>query len=108
MRAIVLFIASSLDGFIAKTDGSVDWLFTDNDYGYNEFFASVDTVIMGRKTYAQILEFGAYPYEGTQGFVLTRTSTAERDENVTFIGENIPGLIDTLRQSPGKNIWLVG
>ena len=108
MREIVLFIASSLDGFIAKSDGSVDWLFTDKDYGYNEFFASVDTVIMGRKTYTQILQFGAYPYEGTQGFVLTRTSTAERNENVTFIREDIPALIDTLRQSSGKNIWLVG
>jgi len=108
MREIVLFIASSLDGFIAKYDSSVDWLFTDEDYGYNEFFASVDTVIMGRKTYAQILEFSAYPYAGTQGFVLTRTSTAKRDENVMFIGENIADLIDTLRQSPGKSILLVG
>jgi dihydrofolate reductase len=108
MGEIVLFIASSLDGFIAAPDGSVDWLFTDNDYGYHDFFASVDTVIMGRKTYTQILEFGAYPYEGKKGFVLTRSHVPERDENVTFMGENIPDLIDALRQSPGKNIWLVG
>jgi dihydrofolate reductase len=108
MRAIVLFIASSLDGFIAKSDGGVEWLFTDDNYGYEEFFASVDTVIMGRKTYAQILGFGAYPYGGTQGFVLTRKPVFENDENVTFMSENIPDLIDSLRQSPGKNIWLVG
>lgn len=51
MRKIRLFIASSLDGYIARTSGAVDWLLTDQDYGYTEFFAQVDTVLMGNKTY---------------------------------------------------------
>ena len=46
-----MFIASSLDGLIAREDGSIDWLFTYNDFGYQEFYQSVDAVIMGRKTY---------------------------------------------------------
>ena len=63
MRKIRLFIASSLDGYIARTSAEVDWLFTDSDYGYNEFFAQIDTVLMGSKTYHQVLTFGEYPYK---------------------------------------------
>ena len=61
MRKIILYIACSLDGYIARSDGSVDWLFTDQDYGYTGFLASVDTVVMGRKTYDQVLTFGPLP-----------------------------------------------
>jgi dihydrofolate reductase len=51
MRKIILFIATSLDGYIARQSGEVDWLFTDRDYGYAEFFKTIDTVLIGRKTY---------------------------------------------------------
>lgn len=47
MRKVNLFIASSLDGFIARKDGAIDWLFTDADYGYAKFFDSIDTVLVG-------------------------------------------------------------
>jgi hypothetical protein len=56
MRKIKLFIAASLDCYISREDGSIDWLFTDNDYGYLEFYNSIDTVLMGRKTYDKALE----------------------------------------------------
>ena len=58
MRRVKMFIASSLDGFIAREGGSIDWLFTDDDYGYQEFYESVDAVIMGRKTFEKGLELG--------------------------------------------------
>lgn len=61
MRSVILYIASSLDGYIATLDGEVDWLFTDRGYGYEDFFARINTVLMGRKTYSQVLEFGEYP-----------------------------------------------
>src|SRR6476469_422734 len=108
MRAIQLFIATSLDGYIARTSGAVDWLFTDQDYGYTEFFDQVDTVLMGRKTYDQVLSFGEYPYSGKQGYVFSRTQPQQRDENVEFVGSNGVNFFNTLYQADGQNIWLVG
>ncbi|PZV12975.1 MAG: hypothetical protein DCF20_16505 [Pseudanabaena sp.] len=61
MSQLILYIASSLDGYIARTSGEVDRLFTDQDYGYTEFFASIDRLLMGRITYEQLLTFGYYP-----------------------------------------------
>ncbi|MBG1267811.1 dihydrofolate reductase family protein [Nostoc sp. WHI] len=108
MRKIKLFIASSLDGYIARQSGEVDWLFTDQDYGYTEFFDQVDTVIMGNKTYQQLLSFGEYPYQGKQAFVFSKTAQNIIDNNVKFVSSDWKSLINTLRQSSGRDIWLVG
>lgn len=72
-----VFIATSLDGFIARTDGALDWLPQDGaaddgeDYGYNAFIASVDTLVIGRKTYELVLTFGEWPYPGKRVVVLS-------------------------------------
>lgn len=109
MRKVVLFIACSLDGYIARTSGEVDWLFTDQDYGYNEFLKRIDTVIMGRLTYEQVLTFGEYPYKDAEGWVFSRSRNGgERDEHVQFTSNNPTQLITQLKQQPGKDIWLVG
>ena len=108
MRKIRLFIASSLDGYIARTSGDVDWLFTDQDYGYTEFFNQIDTVLIGSKTYQQMLGFGEYPYQGKKGFVFSNTLQGKSDNNVEFIGGDLKGFINTLRHSSGNDIWLVG
>ena len=108
MRKVVLFIASSLDGYIARPSGDIDWLFTDQDYGYSEFFASVDTVLLGRKTYEQVLTFGEYPYEGVKSYVFTKNPLFQAENNVELVTEDIKKFIDNLRQADGKNIWLVG
>jgi dihydrofolate reductase len=60
-----VFIATSLDGFIAREDGAVDWLppFGDEDYGYSAFMKTIDALVMGRKTFDRVLAFGgAWPY----------------------------------------------
>lgn len=72
MRKIILFVATSLDNYIAREDGQVNWLFMDQDYGYNAFHASIDTTLMGNKTYQQILESGDFPYKQTKNYVFTR------------------------------------
>ncbi|HEY9847950.1 MAG TPA: dihydrofolate reductase family protein [Leptolyngbyaceae cyanobacterium] len=108
MRKLILFIACSLDGYIARTNGDVDWLFTDRDYGYSDFFAKIDTVLMGRRTYEQLLTFGEYPYQGTQGFVFSKTPKSKSDENVEFISNDVTNFIRNLKHENGKDIWLVG
>lgn len=108
MRKVILFIASSLDGYIARQSGDIDWLFTDQDYGYSEFFASVDTLLMGRKTYEQVLTFGEYPYKGVKSYVFTKNPLFPADSNAEVIREDIKEFVEQLRQVDGKNIWLVG
>ncbi|HAG84874.1 MAG TPA: dihydrofolate reductase [Cyanobacteria bacterium UBA12227] len=108
MRKIRLFIASSLDGYIARTSGEVDWLFTDSDYGYTDFFAQIDTVLMGNKTYQQLLTFGEYPYKGKEAFVFSQTLSGERDQNVKFVGGDLKDFINRLRNRSERDIWLVG
>ena len=111
MRKVILFIASSLDGYIARTSGAVDWLFTVNenqDYGYADFLAGIDTILMGRRTYEQVLSFGKFPYKGIQCFVFSGTRGGEQDENVMFISGDIASFVMKLKSGTGKNIWLVG
>ncbi len=109
MRKIKLFIASSLDGFIARPDGSLDWLPNDgNDYGYNDFITTIDTTLMGGKTYRDVLTFGDFPYKNLQNFVFTRNRSIKKKPYVKFISEQICQFTHTLKTQTGKDIWLIG
>lgn len=74
-----VFIATSLDGFIARRDGSLDWLLgaTDStdDHGYNEFIAGVDTIVMGRSTFDTVVKFETWPFEGLRVIVASNSRT---------------------------------
>jgi dihydrofolate reductase len=110
MRKVKYFVANSLDGFISRADGSVDWLFMDQDYGMSSFFASVDVAVMGRKTYDKIQELA--PGQGfsptINEYVFSRTRPSGMVRNTTFLNEPIGSWLDRTRQQPGKDIWLVG
>jgi len=108
MRRIILNIACSLDGYIAREDGSIDWLPTDGgDFGMKKFMDSIDTVLLGRTTYEQILTFDcAYPYTDKKSYVFSRNS-GENKENIEFVSDMID-FAKKLVESPGKDIWLVG
>lgn len=108
MRKIILYIASSLDGYIARKNGDVDWLFTDADYGYAEFLASIDAILMGHNTYRQVLTFGEFPYKDKLNYVFTRQSGLHNDENVEYVSGNIEAFIRNLKAQKGGNIWLIG
>ncbi len=114
MRKIKLYIAISLDGKIAKTDGSVDWLENmpnpeNSDFGYGNFIAGVDTVLMGNKTYQQVLGFDVpFPYPDQECFVFTRDQSKTRDQHVTFVSSDIPQFVGELKEKEGKDIWLIG
>lgn len=115
---VILYVASSLDGYIARTDGSVDWLdeipdpgnYDAEDYGYGEFYDGVGIVLMGRITYEQVLTFDVdYPYAGKEGYVFSRTRAGEQDDYVRFVnGEDIPAFVENLKRTSEKNLWLIG
>jgi len=107
LRKVKLFIASSLDRYIAKEDGTVDWLPENVDSGYDQFYSSIDTILMGKKTYEQILTFGKYPYKDKSSYVFTRNPNQKKDENVEF-SSDVEEFTKKLISSSGKDIWLVG
>ncbi|WP_214744461.1 dihydrofolate reductase family protein [Exiguobacterium sp. s189] len=112
MPKVVLYIAMSLDGKIARSNDQLDWLFAvegDGDNGYAEFFKTVGAVIMGRKTYEEVLklEEGAYPYKDIPNYILTRQPDREA-EHVTFTNEPIEELIHRLKGEADQDIWLIG
>ena len=107
-RKVILFIATSLDGFIARRDGSVDWLFRDGDYGMAEFFRSIDTVLIGRKTHDVMSSFGQTSYRGRKNYVFSRSRPASPAPDVEYTTAAPRELIETLRLTRGKDIWLVG
>jgi dihydrofolate reductase len=110
MRKVKYFVANSLDGFISRANGSVDWLFMDQDYGMSEFFASVDVAIMGRKTYDKMQELtpGQTFSPTIREYVFSRTQPPGIVRNTTFLNEPIASWLEGIRQRPGKDIWLVG
>lgn len=114
MRKVKLYIAMSLNGKIARKGGEVDWLEaipnpTQNDYGYEDFYKSIDTTIMGKKTYDQIMSWGIdFPYSGKKNYVFTSNTKLKDTEHVRFVSENHLDLINKIKNEKGKDIWLIG
>ena len=106
MTKIIVYIASSLDGYVARENGSIDWLPEVAESGYDAFYKSVDTVIMGKTTYDQVLTFGEYPYKDKKSFVFTRTNQ-NKDENTEFLSD-VEKFVKDGFPGAGENIWLVG
>jgi dihydrofolate reductase len=115
MGKIKLFIAVTIDGFIAREDGSIGWLDDmenpdGSDHGYKKFYETIGTVVIGRKTYEQIIGFGlSWPYADSKSLVITRNKDYKTStENTGIITEIDTRLIETLRLKEGKDVWLVG
>ncbi|WP_053957463.1 dihydrofolate reductase family protein [Inediibacterium massiliense] len=114
-RSIILYIATSLDGYIARNNGAVDWLSGNGenpnaDNGYDAFYSTIDTIIMGRTTYEQIINVlspNIWVYEGKKCYVAT-TRKSEIHNKVEFISNDITGFVRNLKKQQGKDIWLVG
>jgi dihydrofolate reductase len=108
MRRIKYFVAVSLDGYIAGPDNEIDWLFTDQDYGLSAFLKTVDTVLIGRKTYEMMQKLGSDSYTGKQNYVFSRKKKTNERENVHWIDEDPEVFVPKLREKPGADIWVVG
>ncbi len=115
MSSIQLFIACTIDGFIARENGSLDWLFElDNpnrtDHGYNDFISGIDTLVMGRKTYEVLLGLmDEWPYPNCKTYIVTYNTSFEVTTGSTSVLHEVnEEVINDLRSKGGKNIWLVG
>ncbi|MBC8040094.1 MAG: dihydrofolate reductase [Opitutaceae bacterium] len=113
MKKTTLYIAASLDGFIARTNGDVDWLPVPveggEDYGYAAFLDTVDTLVMGRKSYEQSLTFGPWPYGGRRCVVFSGTRGGQRDAQAEFVDGDIAACVRELKAETGQGgIWLFG
>lgn len=111
-RSIVIYIATSIDGYIAKEDGDISWLSAvqtpGEDYGYSNFIKTIDTVIMGRKTYEKVLSFGLeYPHRGRKTYVISKSKSG-KDENAEYYNGELSTLIESLQKAPGKDIYCDG
>lgn len=111
-RKVILFVATSLDGYIASTDGDVNWLSVaekeNEDYGYTDFIKNVDTVIMGRKTYEKVLSFGIeFPHKNRDVFILTRQNPDPK-EGIQYYNGDLGQLVCDLKARDGKNIYVDG
>jgi dihydrofolate reductase/CYTH domain-containing protein len=112
MPEITLYIAASLDGYIADRDGGIRWLpavepGTADDFGYTEFYTRVAGLVMGRATYEQVLGLGAWPYEGKPVYVLSRNPPAGPLPAGVEFAADADALAERMRICQGT-IWLVG
>ena len=115
MRKIILYIAVSLDGYIADKNGSVNWLAgqdeeAENEDTYSEFIKDIDTVVMGWNTYAQVsreLSPEKWPYENLTSYIVTHRNE-KSTEKIRFVREEPCKLAERLKETPGKNIWICG
>jgi dihydrofolate reductase len=110
-RKIVYYLAVSADGFIARPDGDVGWLDRPRragDYGMAAFYRTIDTVIMGRKTYEFALKFGQKAYAGKKNYVFSHTLRPTARARVEIVSGDVGELAMKLRSEEGKDIWLVG
>ena len=113
-RKIIVFIATSADGYIARPDGDVGWLDRPRpkgNYGMGEFFRSIDTILWGRKTYTKGLEMGASPAgygSKVRTYVFSHQPRASSAPGVEFVNEPVETFATRLRATPGKDIWMMG
>lgn len=116
-RKIIVYIATSADGFIARPDGSVDWLDRPaprDFYGMARFYKSIDTILLGRKTYEVALGFQKKRVEGSvfdakiKNYVFSRKPLPRSTPGVELVSEPIAKFAKRLRAKPGKHIWMMG
>ena len=110
-----VYIATSLDGFIATPDGGLDWLFDipnpdQSDYGYSEFMGGIDAIVMGRNTFEKVLTFSDWPYNKPV-FVLSNSLTAVPEPIVAqteIVKGDIKCLVNQLHQRGYQNLYVDG
>ncbi|HKD79418.1 MAG TPA: dihydrofolate reductase family protein [Candidatus Angelobacter sp.] len=118
-RRVVVSIATSADGYIARPDGDVEWLNRrpqKSDYGMRAFYRTIDTIVFGRKTYDWLLQYarkkGLKPSslvdQKVANYVFSRKPPKKAIAGVEFVSEPVKAFTRRLRAKPGKHIWMMG
>jgi dihydrofolate reductase len=112
-RKVIVHIATSADGYIARPDGDIEWLTSrpapKGFYGMNAFMKSIDTKVLGRKTYEVSLRMGAkFDSQGRTVVFSHHPPPANAPSGVEFVNDAIGPFVSRLREQPGKDIWLMG
>lgn len=117
-RKIIVSLATSADGYIARPDGDVEWLNRrphKEDYGMKAFYRSIDTILIGRKTYDWALAYqkkhrmkGSMFDKKVANYVFSHRPPKKVAEGVEFVTEPVKAFARRLRAKPGKNIWMMG
>jgi dihydrofolate reductase len=106
-----VFIATSVDGYIARTDGGIDWLLSRDenlgDTGYDAFIATTDAIAMGRNTYEVGCSFDTWPYEGMRVFVVSTTLDAGADDRIT-VHRSLDDLLDAAHDEGARHLYADG
>lgn len=115
MSLIKLYIAASLDGYIARPDGNLDWLMAlpnpnNIDHDYNSFMESIGATIMGSSTYKEVIGFGIdWPYPNIMSYVVSRNPNLPLSSPMTqLVNEDIAIFTERLKHEVDKDIWLIG
>jgi dihydrofolate reductase len=109
MRRVLYRVAVSVDGYIASPRGEVDWIVRDPAIDFAKVYESVDTVLLGRRTYELTRQPGAPPWpKGWQIYVFSRTLTPEQNVGVTVVRADAGPRVAALRAGSGREIWLFG
>ena len=118
MRKVILGLGISLDGYIARKSGAVDWLSMDWDYDWTAFFKVIDVVLMGRKSWEMALgmtpkpkgksKAKSNPYGKMETYVFSKTLKNSGVEGVEIISGDLKAFVENLKKREGKHIWLSG
>ena len=116
-RKIIVYIASSADGYIARPDGDIEWLNRIHtvDHGIRKFYDTIDTILWGRKTYDWALAYQKKtgskesPFDkNVTNYIFSRKPPKKQAPGVTFVSEPVKTFARKLRTKPGKHIWMMG
>lgn len=112
MRPVILYVTASLDGFIAEPGGGMAWLDEANtaetDFGYADFYASIQTMLMGSHTYEFVLGVEPFPHGDREVFVFTSRELLVAAPSVTLVRDDAAAFTTSLKTGDGGPIWLVG
>ena len=110
MTSVRIYAATSLDGFAADGEGSIEWLerFEPHNYGYESFLAGIGCIILGRRTYELVRAIGEWPYRGKRVMVLASEPLWNLPDGTTYVGTGLEAAVQAARAMTPQDIWIAG